>query len=148
MEKSQKPEYNTRLAKSLKLNPPKQAALTADPFSPSLVTRKLARERAVELAAINGRSAHDVSKADWEQAKRDLKGESDTNAKEAARRPTINSVRWDSLPNSIGYRVHVPSGDDEDDEGRSDVERLVEEGGREAALDQMREANREGELID
>lgn len=145
--KNHKPE-DIRLAVPVTLNTPKRAASTAHTFSPSPVTRKLARERAVKLAAINGRSAHDVSKADWEQAKRDLKGEPDTDTKEVSRGSTSNSVRWDPLPNSIGYKVHVPSGDDEDDEGRSDTERLVEKGGREAALDQMRQADREGELID
>ena len=42
------------------------------------VTRKMVRERAVELAVINGRPAHDASKSDWEQAKRELTTESDT----------------------------------------------------------------------
>jgi len=130
----------------MKTNPLKQHALTENSTGPGKVTRKMARERAVELAATHVRSAHDVSKADWEQAKRDLMGEPDKDLKEMTRASASKSVRWDPLPNSIGYKVHVPSGDDEDDEGRSDVERLVEEGGKEAALDQMRQANREGEI--
>ena len=39
------------------------------------VTRKMVRDRAVELAVINGRSAKEVSKSDWEQAKRELTGD-------------------------------------------------------------------------
>jgi hypothetical protein len=46
-------------------------------------TRKMMRERAVELAAINGRSAQDASKSDWEQAKRELTSEPDTDPNEA-----------------------------------------------------------------
>ncbi|MEP6664611.1 MAG: hypothetical protein ABJC04_13200 [Verrucomicrobiota bacterium] len=45
------------------------------------VTRRMERERAVELALINGRSAQDVSKADWEQAKRELTCPPDTDPK-------------------------------------------------------------------
>ena len=37
-----------------------------------IVSRKMVRERAVELAVIDGRSATDVSKTDWEQAKLEL----------------------------------------------------------------------------
>jgi hypothetical protein len=32
------------------------------------------RQRAVELAVINGRPAHEASKSDWESAKRELTG--------------------------------------------------------------------------
>jgi len=38
------------------------------------VTRKMVHERAIELAVINGRSAHNVSVTDWQQAKRELNG--------------------------------------------------------------------------
>ncbi len=130
----------------MKTNPLTQKALTENPFDSGKVSRKMVRERAVEVAAGKGRTMQEVSKSDWEQAKRDLMGEPDLDSKQTTRGSASKSARWDPLPNSIGYKVHVPSGDDEDDEGRSDVERLVEEGGREAALDQMREANREGEI--
>ena len=38
------------------------------------------------------------------------------------------SERWDPVPGSTGHKIPVPSNDDEDEEGRSDNERLVEEG--------------------
>ena len=41
---------------------------------PGIVTRGMMRSRAVELAVMNGRSPQDVSKADWEDAKRELIG--------------------------------------------------------------------------
>ena len=59
------------------------------------VTRKMVRERAIELAAINGRSAQDVSKSDLEQAKRELTGDADTDPKEAALESAPESERWD-----------------------------------------------------
>jgi hypothetical protein len=37
-----------------------------------MVTRGMLRERAVELAVTNGRQPHEVSKFDWEEAKREL----------------------------------------------------------------------------
>ena len=49
--------------------------LTENSASIGTVTRKMVRERAVELAAINGHSTQEVSKSDWEQAKRELTGE-------------------------------------------------------------------------
>ncbi len=39
------------------------------------VTRGKMRERAVELAVMNGRPAHEASKSDWETAKRELTGD-------------------------------------------------------------------------
>ncbi len=41
------------------------------------VTRRELRERAVELAVTDGRSAQDASNADWEQAKREVSGAPD-----------------------------------------------------------------------
>jgi len=101
------------------------------------VTCKMVRKRAVELAIINGRSAHDVSKSDWEQAKRELTGELDEDPKEVVIDSAPESERWDPVPGSAGHKVTVVSGEDEDDEGRSDDERLVEEGIEEAERDQM-----------
>ena len=59
----------------MKTNPLKEGALTENSAGIGTVTRKMVRERAIELAAINGRSAHEASKSDWEQAKRELTGE-------------------------------------------------------------------------
>ncbi len=107
------------------------------------VTRKMVRERAIELAVINGRSAREVSKSDWEQARRELTGEPDTDPKEAALESAPESERWDPVPGSTGHKVPVAPSADEDDEGRSDNERLVDEGIAGAEQDQTRQANRE-----
>ena len=112
------------------------------------VTRKMVRERAVELAAINGRSAQGVSKSDWEQAKRELTGDSNTDPNEAALESAPESERWDPVPGSTGHKVPVAPSADEDDEGRSDNERLVDEGMAGAELDQSRQASRKAAGVD
>ena len=104
------------------------------------VTRKMVRERAIELAVINGRPARDVSKSDWEQARRELTGEPDTDPKEAALESAPESERWDPVPGSTGHKAREAPSADEDEEGRSDNERLVEEGMAGAEHDQMRQS--------
>jgi len=125
----------------MKTNPMKQGALTENSAGIGTVTRKMVRERAVELAVINGRSAHGVSKSDWEQAKRELTGEPEIGPKEAILESAPESDRWNPVPGSAGQKVSVASSADEDDEGRSDNERLVEEGIEGAEHDKMRQAN-------
>jgi hypothetical protein len=132
----------------MKTNPLKEGALTENSVDIGTVSDAMVQERAIELAVINGRSAQDVSKADWEQAKRKLTGEPDANPKEAFLETAPESERWDPVPGSTGYKVPVASSEDEDDEGRSDNERLVEEGISEAEHDQMLQSSREAEKGD
>jgi hypothetical protein len=123
-------------------NPLKQGTLAENSQGIGTVTRKMVHERAVELAVINGRSAPDVSKSDWEQAKRELTGDSDVDPKEAMLDSAPESERWDPVPGSTGHKVLVAPSADEDDEGRSDNERLVNEGIAGAGLDQSLQAVR------
>ena len=123
-------------------NPLKEGALTENSAGIGTVTREMVRERAVELALINGRTALEVSQSDWEQAKRELTGEPDTDPKEAVLESAPESERWDPVHGSTGHKVPVASSEDEDDEGRSDSERLVEEGIAEAEHDQRLQAAR------
>ena len=124
-------------------NPLKQGVLTENSQGIGTVTRKMVRERAVELAVINGRSAQDVSKSDWEQAKRELTGEPGMDAKETVLDAAPESERWDPVPGSPSHKVPVAPSADEDEEGRSDNERLVDEGMAEAELDQANQASRQ-----
>jgi len=126
----------------MKTNPLKDGAVTENSAGIGTVTRKMVRERAVELAVINDRSAQNVSKSDWEQAKRELTGDADPDPNEAVLESAPESERWDPAPGSTGHKVPVASGDDEDDEGRSDNERLVDEGIAGAEHDQTRQAAR------
>jgi len=89
----------------MKTNPLKEGALTENSAGIGTVTRKMVRERAVELAVINGRTAHQTSQSDWEQAKRELTGEPDVDPKAAALESAPESERWDPLPGSTGHKV-------------------------------------------
>jgi hypothetical protein len=127
----------------MKTNLLKEGALTENSAGIGTVTRKMVRERAVELAAISGHSARKVSKSVREQARRELTGEPDIDPQEAALESAPESERWDPVPGSTGHKVPVAPSDDEDDEGRSDNERLVDEGIAEAEHDQEVQATRE-----
>jgi len=121
-------------------NPLKQGALTENSAGIGTVTREMVRKRAAELAVMDDRSAQEISKSDWEQAKRELTGESDMDPKEAAIESVPESERWDPVPGSTAHRVSAAPSEDEDEEGRSDNERLVDEGIAGAELDQMDQA--------
>lgn len=123
-------------------NPLKQGDLTENSAGLGTVTRKMVRERARELAVINGRAARDTSKADLTQAKRELTGKPDLDPKTATLEAAPESERWDPVPGSSGRKVPVAASEDEDDEGRSDNELLVEQGIAEAEHDQMRQASK------
>jgi hypothetical protein len=126
-------------------NPLKQGVLTENSAGIGPVTGGMVRERAVELAVINGRSAQEISKSDWEQAKRELTGGSDLDPNEAILEAAPESQRWDPLPGSEGHQTPTAPSADEDEEGRSDNERLVEEGVAGAEHDQMRQAARDSQ---
>ena len=128
--------------------PLKQGVLTDSSAGIGMVTPKMVCQRAAELAVIDGRSEQDVSKSECEEARRELTGDPDTDPREAALESAPESERWDPVPGSTGHRVSVPPGDDEDDEGRSDNERLVEEGIAEAEHDHMVQASRAAEKKD
>ena len=124
----------------MKTDPLKQGALTENGAGIGTVTQEMVRERATELAVIAGRSEDDVSVFDLEQAKRELTGETDIDPKEAILEAAPESERWDPTDGSTGHKVEATSNEDEDGEGRSDSERLVEEGVAEAEHDQMVQA--------
>jgi len=129
----------------MKTDPSQEAALIINSTGIGTVTRKMVRERATELALINGRSAKEVSTTDWEQAKRELTGEPDLDPKEALLESVPESERWDPLPGSTGHIIPVVSIDGEDDDGRSMGEKLIDEGVQEAEHDQMFQAARANE---
>ena len=132
----------------MKTNPLKEGALTENSAGIGTVTPKMVRQRGAELAAIDGRSVPDGSKSECKQARRELTGEPDTDPQEAVLESAPESERWDPLPGSTGHKVPVAPSEDEDDKGRSDNERLVEEGVAEAEHDQMVQAARAAEKKD
>ena len=93
----------------------KEDALTENSAGIGTVTPKMVRQRAAELAVLDGGSAPGGSKSECEQARRELMGEPDTDPEEAALESAPESERWDPLPGSTGHKVPVPPGEDEDD---------------------------------
>jgi len=126
----------------MKTNPLKEGALTENSAGLGTVTHQMVHDRAVELAVINDRTPLEVSKADWEQARRELTGEPDLDPKTTVLESAPESERWDPVPGSTGHQVPAAPSADEDEEGRSDNERLTEEGIAGAEHDQMRQAHR------
>lgn len=127
----------------MKTNPLKKGVLTENSAGIGPVTRGMVKARARDLATVDGRSAQEVTKSDCEQARRELTGDSDVDAKAAALESVSESERWDPVPGSTGEKVPATASEDEDDEGRSDGERLIDEGLEEAELDERRQAAKE-----
>jgi hypothetical protein len=123
-------------------NPLKDGVLTENSAGIGTVTRRMVRERAVELATMDERSSAQISESDLEQAKRELTGKPDMDPKEAALDSAPESERWDPVPGSTGHKVSVAPSEDEDEEGRSDNERLVDEGMAGAEHDLSLQASR------
>ena len=121
-------------------NPLKVGLLTENSAGIGTVTRKMVRERAMELAATDGRAEAEASKSDWDQAKRELTGQADADPTELALESVPESERWEPAGGSTGFKVPVAQGEDEDEEGRSDNQRLVEEGVAGAGFEQTLES--------
>lgn len=112
------------------------------------VSRAMVNKRASELAQISGRLPMAVTQSDYEQAKRELTGESDIDLQETILESIPESGRWDPLPGSAGHETPGALSEDMDDEGRSEGEQLVEQGVQEAEHDQMLQAAKAAEASD
>ena len=118
----------------------KDGQITENGTGIGTVTRGMVKERAVELALIGGHTASEVSKSDWEQAKRELTGGSDTDLNDSILESAPESERWDPVHGSMGHKAPESSSEDENEDGKSDSAMLVEEGIAEAEHDQMFQA--------
>ncbi len=127
----------------MKKNPLKEGVLTQNSAGLGTVTGEMVQARAAELSVIDGRWAHQASDSDWRQAKRELTGDPDADPNEAVLELAPESERWDPVPGSTGRKVLPAPSEDEDDEGRSDNERLVDEGMAGAEDDRSRQATLE-----
>jgi len=125
----------------MKKNPLKDGVIAENSAGIGTVTCDMVRARATELAVIDGRSAKGATMSDLAQAKRELTGEPDSDPKETLLESAPEAERWDPVPGSTGHKVPVAPSEDEDDEGRSDNERLVEEGAAEAEQDELHQAS-------
>ncbi|MEY4918265.1 MAG: hypothetical protein RL616_2178 [Verrucomicrobiota bacterium] len=66
----------------------------------------------------------------------------DVDAKTTILEAAPESARWNPVPGSVGHKAPVSASEDEDDEGRSAAEKLVEAGVAEAELEQLAQAAR------
>ena len=112
------------------------------------VSSAMVRDRAREIAQIAGRGASHVTPADYEQARRELAGEAESDPRTALLESAPESDRWNPVPGSSGHQAPESASEDEDEEGRSESEQLAEEGVGEAERDQMLQAAREAEKAD
>lgn len=126
----------------MKKSPPNPGVLTGNGTGIGPVSRKMIRERAEELALINGRLAQAVTQADLDQARRELSGGPDKPPLRTILEAAPESDRWNPVPGSSGHQARESSNEDEGVDGRSEEALLVEKGVKEAAHDQMLQAAR------
>ena len=126
----------------MKTNPLKQGVLSENSEGIGAVTQEMVRERAVELALINGHSTEEVPTADLEQAQRELTGMPEMDPAQEVLESAPESDRWDPVAGSAGHKVQEAFSEDEGDDGRSDSAQLVQQGVDEAEHDQMLQAAR------
>lgn len=126
----------------MKNNPINKGVISRNFAGIGPVSRKMVHQRASELALINGRTPPEVLQADYEQAKRELTGESDLDRQDAMLDALPEAKRWDPLPGSTGHETPGAQSEDMDDEGRSESAQLVEQGVEEADHDLMLQAAR------
>jgi hypothetical protein len=132
----------------MKKNPLNKGIIMENAAGIGTVSAEMVEARARELAAINGRRSSEPSEADYQQAKRELTGESEMDPQEESRESIAESDDWDPVPGSTGRQAAESLGEDEDAEGRSESAQLFEEGISEAEHDQMLRAAEADEKSD
>ena len=126
-------------------NPLNQGVFTAHGRGIGVVTKKMIRERAAEIALINGRKLHELDPTDWEQAKRELSGGSEVDPDTEILESLSEAARAGELSDTAVEAAYESPLEDEDEEGRSETAQLVDEGAQEAARDQRLVAVRENQ---
>jgi hypothetical protein len=120
-------------------NPIEKGRLTQRGRGLGTVTETMVRQRAGELAVINGRSEKNIIDSDVEQARRELTGEEQLVPQPSKAEELREDSRWDPVPGSTGQPAPTIAAPDE----QTVEEKLVEEGVEEAEQDQMIRATRE-----
>jgi hypothetical protein len=126
----------------MKKNPLNKGIIMENAAGIGTVTSEMVEARARELAAINSRPSSEPSEADYQQAKRELTGDAETDPQEESSESIPDSEGWDPVAGSTGRQAADSLGEDEDAEGRSEAAQMFEEGVTEAEHDQMRQASR------
>jgi hypothetical protein len=131
----------------MKKNPLNTGIIMENADSVGTVTPAMVEARTRELTRINGHPSK-PTKADYQQAKRELTGEEEIDAQEENLASVPESEGWDPVPGSTGRQAAESLGEDEDAEGRSEAAQMYEEGIDEAEHDQMRRAAEQEEQSD
>src|ERR1700724_4296054 len=118
----------------MKKNPLNKGIIMQNAAGVGRVTPEVVEARAGELAAINGHPSEPTD-ADYQQAKRELTGDSEMEPAEENRVSIPESDGWDPVPGSSGRQAVESLGEDEDAEGRSESAQMFEEGINEAEHD-------------
>jgi hypothetical protein len=126
----------------MKTNPLKDGVISENSTGVGTVTRKMVKARAAELAIIDGHLSGEATMSHFAQAKRELTGVPGMDPRDAILESASESERWDPVPGSTGQKVPTAPSEDEDEEGRSDNERLVEGGIAEASIEQSFQATK------
>ena len=132
----------------MRKNPLNKGIIMENADGTGTVTPAMVEARARELALIDGRDSSKPTKADYQQAKRELTGEDDIDPQQENLESLPESEAWDPLPGSTGRQAAESLGEDEDAEGRSESAQMFEEGISEAEHDQMRQAAQADEASD
>ena len=123
-------------------SPLTQGVVTSNSAGIGPATRPRIHARAREPAVTAYRVPHQVSPAEYDQARCELTGQSDADRQEAELAALPESKRWDPVPGSDGHHAPESPDEDDDDEGRNESAQLVAEGVNEAARDQINQAAR------
>jgi len=104
----------------------------------------MVRQRAAELALINGRPPGQVLDSDVEQARRELTGDETIVPTPSPADELTEEQRWQPVPESTGNKVPVVPVQDE----QTFAEQLVEEGAEDAEQDSMVQGTRQSQHRD
>ncbi len=110
--------------------------ITTNGIGIGTVSPEMVRQRASELAVINGRAINDAWPSDLDQAQRELTGAGPDDEPTDIISTEPEADAWNPVPGSVGHQVPDGSATDEE-EWQVDSVRLVEEGIAEAEHDQM-----------
>jgi hypothetical protein len=116
-----------------------QGRFTENGHGLGTVTQAMVRQRARELALINGRSPHHPLDSDLEEAWRELTGQERLVPTPPQEESLTEESRWEGVPESVGHQAPTVPAPDE----QTFAEKLVEEGVEDAEQDQMVRAERE-----
>lgn len=126
-------------------NPLNKGVLTENFIEIGPVNPDMLRKRACELALIAGRTA---TLADFDQARRELSGESEIDPQQEMLESIPEEERWNPVPGTSGTQAFESASEDQDEDGRSESAQLYEEGVKEAEHDQMLQAARRADHWD